>query len=106
MNEPYADQSQPILQFVTKPCFHSTLYAEAGNLSAFHLNSVASAYIFNTIPRSSLILFRIGPVPDVPAQGPAAAHNHVQVGASAALRCPRRNEHLPYYIHRVGSNHK
>ena len=84
MNPPYAD---PGLYFMTvfKRCL-STFYAEVGNLTLHSLG----AYMFNTILRSSLIFFRTGPLPNVPVQGPAAVHNHVQVCANAALRCPSR----------------
>ena len=49
-NLPYVVQSQFGLQFVTyfKPCFPSPLYAEAVDLTSFHLLGITGAYIVNT----------------------------------------------------------
>lgn len=100
MSLPHPDRSQLSLQFVAffKPCFPSTLYAEAGSPPRYiRVASPLAVRIYSTRhfvpPRRYAFLC---PVPDVPVQSAVATYTNVQVGANAAFRCPRRfkNEHL------------
>ena len=63
------------------------------------LSSPVRIYMFNMILRSSLRFRPTGPLSDQGALGlpPLPAHNPVQVGANAPLRCPRRLENFFHF---------